>query len=80
MEFYRRRQELGAQTEEQCTHILLQMATEGYPIKLDVTEETKEEYVKRLAKTKRILSVKRKKDEHKKKGTNDSGEAGTHGN
>lgn len=80
IEFYKRKMRLGAKTEEQCTHILLQLAKEGYPITMEETPETKAEYLKRLAKEKKILHIKGKANERKTKGQADGGQAGTLGN
>lgn len=69
IEFYRRTEQLGAKTEEQCTHILLQMAKEGWIAGVEVTEETKDEYVSRMSKQKKVLHVKGKKNKHRKDDT-----------
>lgn len=81
MEFYKRKAALNAITEEQCWHILMQMAQEGLIAKVEATTETKEQYIKRLSKSRNVLHIKGKKNaRNKKKSEADGGEAGTLGN
>ncbi len=79
-EYFRRKLALGAKTEEQCFHILLQMVQEGLIKSVEETPETKAEYIERMAQTNRILHLKEKQDESETKSDTDGGEARTLGN
>lgn len=79
-EFYRRAKALGAQTEEQKTHILLQMVQEGLIKNALSTNATKEEFVKAVSKHFNVTNIGETTDESKTKGDADSGQAGTLGN
>lgn len=80
VEYYRRRAELGALTEEQCVQILLQMAAEGLINSIETSDETTAEYVDRISKEQTILDLRENKDAKTTETEGDSGQAGTAGN
>lgn len=80
LEFYRRARELGAITEEQRTHILLQMCQEGLIKTVFEGDMSHDEFVEVLGKHFKVTDIREKDNDGKTKGEADSGEAGTVGN
>lgn len=78
-EFYKRASALGALTEEQKTHILLQMVKEGVIKNALSTNATKEQFIESVGKYFNVTHI-GEKDEHTTESETDSGQAGTIGN
>lgn len=78
-EFYRRAKELGAITEEQKTHILLQMVEEGLIKSALKTNATKEAFIEAVGEYFNVHYI-GDKDESAKKSDADGGQTGTIGN
>lgn len=57
-EFYRRAEELGAETEEERTAILMQMVEEGLIQNVVATDRTKEKYLNDLKKNFKVWEPK----------------------
>lgn len=77
-EFYRRATALGAITEEQKTHLLLQMVEEGLIKNVLQTDATKEQFKEALGKHFNLIGDTDEKPDTESE--TDSGQIGTNGN
>lgn len=79
LEFYRRKQALGAVTEEECAAVLLEMAREGLIQRIMETKRTREQYIQDLQKHYDVLDCTEKINEPETESEANGGEAGTDG-
>jgi hypothetical protein len=70
LEYYRRKEEAKATTEEECAEILAYMAQEGLITSVIKTGRTKEKYIEDLGKHSKVLDLSRDGIANKKKENN----------
>ena len=79
-EYYKRARQLNAITEEQKTHILFQMVSEGVIQSVFETNMPREQFVASISKHFKLVTPEENKDESKTEGETDGGQIGTIGN
>ena len=79
-EFYRRARELGAITDEQRIHLLLEMVKEGSITRVFTGDMTEDQFAETLGEHFKVMDLREKSDDGETKSDVDGGEAGTAGN